>query len=211
MTRPPGSVARSSRSRAVVGDALARAEVRDRGRVSEALVQPLRREERRADRRRSRPVGIRLGRHAGAFGLATADQREHSIDVPPRRRVDVAVVHVGAGRARRPDDLLGAVDQRLRSQLDDVTRVRERRHPGGRRQLRDGEVLGRIDAGCVADEHADTDGAGGEVGRDLVEDPRQLCRGRSPLPLGADQPAEDRRSTPVERPVRDHVHARRRP
>ena len=100
---------------------------------------------------------------------------------------------------------------RVRSQLDDVTRVRERRHPGGRRQLRDGEVLGRIDAGCVADEHADPDGAGGEVGRDLVEDPRHLRRGRSLLPLGADQPAEDRRRTPVERSVRHHVHARGRP
>ena len=54
--------------------------------------------------------------------------------------------------------------------------------------------------GRVADEHPDADGAGGEVGRDLVEDPRHLRRGRRLLPLGADQPAEDRRSTPVERP-----------
>ena len=38
-----------------VGDALARAEIGDRGRAAEALRQPLRREERRADRRRSRP------------------------------------------------------------------------------------------------------------------------------------------------------------
>ena len=113
--------------------------------------------------------------------------------------------------ARRPDDFFRAVDQRLRSQLDDVARVRERRHPGGRRQLRDGEILGRIDAGCVADQHADTDGAGGEVGRDLVDDPRHLRRGRSLLPIGADQPGEDRGSAPVERSVRDHVHARRRP
>ena len=110
--------------------------------------------------------------------------------------------------ARGPDDFFRAVDQRLRSQLDDVTRMRERRHPGGGRQFRDGEILGRIDPGCVADEHADTDGAGGEVGRDLVEDPRQLCRGRGLLPFGAGQPAEDRRRTPIERRVRDHVHAR---
>jgi hypothetical protein len=89
--------------------------------------------------------------------------------------------------------------------------VRERRHPGGGRQFRDGEILGRIDPGRVADEHSDTDGAGGEVGRDPVEDPRQLCRGRSLLPCGAGQPAENGRSTPVERPIRDHVHARRRP
>ena len=66
----------------VVGDALARGQVRDRGRVAEALPQPLRREERGADRRRSRSVGIRLGGHAGTFGLAAPDEREHPIDVP---------------------------------------------------------------------------------------------------------------------------------
>ncbi len=123
----------------------------------------------------------------------------------------MAVVHVRAGRARGPDEFFSAVDHRVRSQLDDVTRVRERRHPGGLRQFHDGEILARIDSGCVTDEHADPDGAGGEVGRDLVEDPRQLGGRRSPLPLGAGQPAEDRRSTPVERQVGDHVHARGRP
>jgi hypothetical protein len=39
----------------LVGDALARAKIGDRGRASEALTQPLRREERSADRHRSRP------------------------------------------------------------------------------------------------------------------------------------------------------------
>ncbi len=73
------------------------------------------------------------------------------------------------------------------------------------------EILGWINAGCVADQHANTDGAGGEVGRDLVDDPRHLRRGRSLLPIGADQPGEDRGRAPVERPVGDHVHARRRP
>ena len=123
----------------------------------------------------------------------------------------MAVVHVRAGRARGPDDFFRAVDQRLRSQLDDVTRVRERRYSCGGRQFRDGEILGRIDAGCVADEQSDADGAGGEVGQDLVEDPRHLCRGRGLLPFGAGQPAEDRRGTPVEGTVRDDVHARGRP
>ena len=45
----------------------------------------------------------------------------------------------------------------------------------------DSQVLGRIDAGCVADEHADTDGAGGQVGLDLVEDPRHLRRRSRPV------------------------------
>jgi hypothetical protein len=120
-------------------------------------------------------------------------------------------VHVRTGRACGPDDLLRAVDPRLRSQLDDVTRVRERRHPGDSRQLRDGEELGWIDPRCVADEHANPDGTRGEVGRDLVEDPRHLCGGRSLLPISAGQPTEDRRRAPVERSVRHHVHARGRP
>ena len=128
-----------------------------------------------------------------------------------RRRVDVAVVHVRAGRARSPDKFLGAVDQRRGRQLDDVTRMREGRSPGGGRQLRHGEVLGRIDTRGVADEDADADRAGGEVSRELLEDPGHFRFGRGPLPCGPDQTAEERGGAPVERPVSDHVHARRRP
>ena len=86
--------------------------------------------------------------------------------------------------------------------------MREGRDAGRRGQLRDREILGRIDARRVADDDADADRARRDVVRDLVEDPRQL-RGRSRL-AAIPRPTIPPKIAPraaVERAARDHVHA----
>jgi hypothetical protein len=120
-------------------------------------------------------------------------------------------VHVRTGGPRGADELFGPIDERVRRELDDVTGVREGRHPGRRSQLGDGEILGRVDAGRVADQDADADRAGRDVGLDLLEDPCELGFGGRPLPLLPGQSAEDGASATIERAACNHMHASRRP
>jgi hypothetical protein len=100
---------------------------------------------------------------------------------------------------RGPDELFRAVDQRRGASSTMVTRVRERSVAPAAAAKSATASYSASTPGGVADEHADPDRAGGEVGRDLVEDPRHLCRGRSLLP-SCRQPAKIGGSAPVERP-----------
>ena len=77
----------------------------------------------------------------------------------------MAVMHLGAGLPGRADDLLRAVDARLRDHLDQVPRVRERGHAGFGGQPGDLEVLARIGGWRIADQHADAQRSVGQVGR----------------------------------------------
>ena len=118
----------------------------------------------------------------------------------------MAVVHVRAGCTGGVDELFGAVDEGLRCELDDVTRVGEGRNAGCRSELCDGEILIGIHAWRVAHDHADPDRPGSNVGCELIEDPSQLRVVCGLLPLDTDDPPEDRTGTTVERPVRNDVH-----
>ena len=178
----------------LVRDAFSGWEVRDRIGAPEPLVDALGSEECGTDHGGTRPVGVRLGGHVPAFRLTPRHQGQDPVDVTSRRRVDVAVVHVRAGRTRGAHQLLGAVDERFRRELDDVPGVREGRDTSRRGQLRDCEILGRIDARRIADDDTDPDRAR----RDIVS---QAGRGsvsaagrRGLLPCLTHDPAENRRS-----------------
>ena len=100
--------------------------------------------------------------------------------MPLRGAVHVAVVHMRAGLPGRPDDLFRAVDQGIRRQLGQVPGVREGRHPGGRGQPGDLEVLVGADARRVAEQDADTQGPVGQVGGQAGQHRAQLPgRGRA--------------------------------
>ena len=96
-----------------VGDAFSGWEVGDRVRAAESFAHPLGGEKRGTDRGGTRPVRIRLGGDVPALRLTPRHERQHPVDVTSRRRVDVAVVHVRAGRACGAHELFGAVDERL--------------------------------------------------------------------------------------------------
>ena len=71
----------------------------------------------------------------------------------------MAVVHVGAGLACRPDDLLGAVGQGGGRHLDEVARVGERGHARLGREPGHAQILGWAGRGRVAEQHADAERA----------------------------------------------------
>ena len=211
MTRPPGSVARTSRSRA---SSAMRSPVRRY--VIDVVLR--KRSCNRSGARNAAPIAV----DPDPYGYASVVTRAPSAWQRPtsagtrsmcraRRRVDVAVVHVGpvvpAAQTTSSAPLInvsGANSTMSRECVNVGT-------PAAAASSATARYSAGSTPGCVPDEHSDTDGAGGEVGRHLVEDPPYLGRGRSPLPFGAGQPAEDRRRTPIERPVRDHVHAPGRP
>ena len=94
----------------------------------------------------------------------------------------MAVVHLRARLGGSADDLLGAVDERLRRQLDQVARVREGRDASLRCQRGHPQVLIGVRARRVADHDADTERAIGQVGGEASQDGADLVGRGGSLP-----------------------------
>lgn len=136
-----------------------------------------RREERGPDP--GHPGAVRVGLRGDRRALAAdpLHQGQHAVHVPARRAVEVAVVHVRTGLARRAHDLLRPVDRDVRVGLHQVPGVGVGRHAVPRGQRRDGEVLGGIGARRVPDEHTDPERARRQVGLEKRQDALDV-RGR---------------------------------
>ncbi len=180
----PGSIARTSRSRA---SSAMRSPVSNEHQRTRSDAEPrefLRGEEERADRRAAGAVGVGLDRHAGTCGAAAIQQAQHPVDVAQRGAVHVAVVHRRPGLRGGADELLRAVDRCARIGLDQFAHVREGRGVGSGGQPGEGEVLVGVGPRRVTHQHADPQCAGTQLILQQAQPSAAFGGGGGPLPVG---------------------------